>query len=500
MAKYKAYNYRQNVLLTVDFEKQLVPGTLEDTIHTLVEERVDTAIFDQNYKNDETGCTAYDPKVLLKIILYAYSRGLISSRQIERACRENVMFMALSCGQRFDHSTIASFVTSMKDQIMPLFRDVLLICNEMDLLGGSVFALDGCKLPSNASKQWSGTIKQLKKKKGKMEQKVKSLLQSHIQADQENLDRTLEDRRKRQKKRLEKKVAYIDKWLKDKEPKMGAQGKEIMSNITDNDSCKMKTSHGTIQGYNAQALVDEKHQVIVHGEAFGNGQDHGNLPPMLEAAKDNLQQIGYCENPFDQKIFLTDSGYHSKQNLAKCEEENMDAYIPDIHFRKRDERFATQCQYKGKQKRRFTIEDFHYDEENDQYICKNEKVLKLRARAAKVRGNIERRYEASKKDCEQCPFRSQCLLTKKTKRKNLCIRQCGEPVNLSKKMREKIDTEEGRRIYGKRLGIVEPVFANIRSNKRLDRFTLRGKIKVNIQWALYCMVHNMEKIAHYGYA
>lgn len=146
--------------------------------------------------------------------------------------------------------------------------------------------------------------------------------------------------------------------------------------------------------------MDEKHQVIVHAEAFGNGQDHGNLPPMLEAARDNLKQIGYCENPFDQKIFLTDSGYHNKQNLVKCEEENMDAYIPDIHFRKSDERFATQCQYKGKQKRRFTIEDFHYDEEKDQYICKskNEKVLKLCARAAKVRGNIERRYEASKKD------------------------------------------------------------------------------------------------------
>ena len=147
MVKYKAYNYRQNVLLTVDFEKQLVPGTLEYTIHTLVEERMDTAIFDQNYKNDDTGCTAYDQKVLLKIILYAYSQGLISSRQIEQACRENVMFMALSCGQRFDHSTIASFVTSMRNQIMPLFCDVLLICHEMDLLGGTMGIFPPCLRP-----------------------------------------------------------------------------------------------------------------------------------------------------------------------------------------------------------------------------------------------------------------------------------------------------------------------------------------------------------------
>ena len=279
MARYKAYNYRQTVLLSVDFEKQLVPGSLEETIHKLVETRMDTAIFDQNYKNDETGCTAYDPKVLLKIILYAYSRGFTTSREIERACRENVMFMALSCGQRFDHSTIAAFVTSMKDQIMPLFRDVLLICHEMDLLGGTVFALDGCKLPSNASNQWSGTIKELRKKRGKMEQKVKSLLQAHIKADEEEMERTWQQRRKKQEKKLEKKMAYIDKWLKDNGPKIGKQEKQIKSNITDNDSCKMKTSHGTIQGYNGQALVDEKHQVIVYAEAFGNGQDQRNLPP-----------------------------------------------------------------------------------------------------------------------------------------------------------------------------------------------------------------------------
>jgi transposase len=107
-----------------------MPVTLESVIHSLVQMRIDACIFDQRCNNNETGREAYDPKVLLKVVLFGYSRGLISSREIERACKENVMFMALSCGQQPDHSTIAAFVSSMKGEILPLFRDVLLVCEQ----------------------------------------------------------------------------------------------------------------------------------------------------------------------------------------------------------------------------------------------------------------------------------------------------------------------------------------------------------------------------------
>jgi len=503
MAKYKPYNYSQGVLLPVYLEAQLIPGTLEFSIHTLVETRVDMRVFDEKYNNDDTGCAAYDPKVLLKVVLFAYARGIISSRKIERACRENITFMALSCGQRFDHSTIAAFISSMKEQILPIFRDILLVCEEMRLLGGTMFALDGCKIPSNASKQWSGTIEELKNKKEKIEQKVGQMMDAQIEADKkgdESLAGGAFDRidRDKQIERLQKKAARIDKWLSENEAKIGKRGKELKSNITDNDSCKMKTSHGTIQGYNAQALVDGKNQVIVHAEALGNGQDYGNVPPIIDTAKKNMMKIGHGEDYFEGKIFITDSSYHSKENLFKCEEERLDAYIPDVNFRKRDSRFSNQNRYKPNKARRFTQDEFAYDEDNDQYICPNEKILRLRARKAHARGIIARRYAADKRDCAECPLRDRCLLTKKTKRKCLCIPIGGLAVNLSKKMQEKIDTDQGRRIYEQRLGMIEPVFANIRIHKRLDRFTLRGKIKVNIQWLLYCMIHNIEKIMHYA--
>ena len=498
MAKFKTYDYRQRVLLPVSLEDQLMPGTLEFALHTLVEKRLDMSIFEGKYRNDETGRAAYDPKILLKLVLLAYSRGLISSRKIEQACRENVVFIALACGQQPDHSTIAAFVSAMKNEILPLFRDVLLVCEEMNLLGGTMFALDGCKLPSNASKEWSGTFPELHKKKQKIEAKVAQLLAEQIQADRGQDEppgpRASGPSRQQQVEKLQKKAELMEKWLAENQPKQGAAGREKQSNITDNDSATMMTSHGVVQGYNSQALIDGKHQVIVHGEAFGDGQDHGHISPMLTGALENLQSLGHEPDYFKEKILTADSNYHTQVNLQECQELGVDAYIPDRKFRNRDPRFATQ---KRRQVRRFTLNDFHHDEALDRYICPNGKVLRLRAKQFFDGRYLYRKYLAAEEDCQGCPLRPRCISAAGAKRKQLSI-PLGE--SLSKQMMEKIDSEEGRRIYPQRLAIAEPVFANLRINKRLDRFTLRSKVKVNIQWLLYCLVHNIEKIMNYGVA
>ncbi len=501
MARFKTYDYRQRVLLPVSLEDQLMPGTLEFAIHTLVEKRLDMSVFECKYRNDETGRAAYDPKVLLKVVLLAYSRGLISSRKIEQACQENVVFMALACGQHPDHSTIAAFVSSMKDEILPLFRDVLLVCEEMNLLGGTMFALDGCKLPSNASKEWSGTIGELRKKKEKIETKVAQFLEEQMQTDQRQDDppgpKASGANRQQQVEKLQRKAELIEGWLAENQPKLGAAGREKQSNITDNDSATMMTSHGAVQGYNSQALIDAKHQVIVHGEAFGHGQDHGHVPPMLEGTLANLQSLGYGAECLTGKIFTADSNYHTLVNLRKCRELKLDAYIPDRNFRNRDRRFDTQ---KRRRSGRFTLKDFYYDETLDQYSCPYGEVLKLKAKRCLDHGNLYRKYVAAETDCQGCPLRARCLYGTEAKRKHLAVPIGTEGINLSKQMVEKIETEQGRRIYPQRLGIAEPVFANIRINKRLDRFTLRGKAKVNIQWLMFCLVHNIEKIMNYGLA
>jgi transposase len=162
MASYKSYDYAQTVMIPVSLEQQLLPGTLEFAMHILVQRCIDTSIFDDRYTNDATGCPASAPQIVLKIVLCAYARGIVSSRQIEQACREHITFMALSCGLVPDHATMAGFVSSMPEEIVSLFRDVLLVCEEQGLFGGTHFAFDGLKLSSKAAQAWRGTVDDLR--------------------------------------------------------------------------------------------------------------------------------------------------------------------------------------------------------------------------------------------------------------------------------------------------------------------------------------------------
>jgi transposase len=510
MARYRDYDFNQMMIVPVSLEEQLIPGTLEYAIHHVVEERLDLSFFEERYCNDETGRKAIDPKVLIKVVLFGYSRGLISSRSLERVCKENVAFMALSCGQTPDHSTIAGFISSLDEDIEELFTKVLLVCEEEDLLGGTHFSLDGLKLSSNASKEWSGKFDDLKKKQETLKRKVKEVVCEHRALDKRERGKDSTDRKRREKriKRLKQKADRIEKFLSENEPKIGSQGKEIQSNVTDNESAKMATSHGVVQGYNANALVDEKHQVVVHAEVFGKGEDSTNMEPMLNGAKEKLEAIGK-EEPFKDKQVSADTGYYSVTNLESCESHEVDAYVPDPQFRKRDVRFEDAGRhrrsvdkrherYKSK-KRYFGVEDFKMDDRSGKLICPAGHGLYVRNRNFSTADGYKAiAYQAPKRACSDCQLRPKCLRNPNTVSRQVYVFYGKRPGSITDQMKEKIDTEEGRRIYSKRLGIVEPVFGNIRACKRMDRFTLRGRVKVNIQWMLYCLVHNIEKIGNFG--
>jgi hypothetical protein len=199
-------------------------------------------------------------------------------------------------------------------------------------------------------------------------------------------------------KRLRRHAARIKDWLASNDKKIGRQGKEMKSNITDNESAKMSTSHGVIQGYNAQAVVDGKHHVIVAAEAFGDGQDGQHLSLGMPRLKENMAAIGHSEGYFEGKQFLADSNYFSDTNLKTCEDEKLDASIPDGNFRKRDPRFAAQKRYKPTKKKRtrkrFSGEDFTYDEATQCYRCPNGKLLRLKAREHRLKHRVYRRYVA----------------------------------------------------------------------------------------------------------
>jgi transposase len=510
MARYKDYDYKQTKLIPVSFEEQILPGTFEYTLNYLIDHEFDVSILEGRYRNDETGAPAYDPAILLKIILYAYSRGVITSREIERLCRENVVMIALSADSQPHYTTIADFVSSLAEEITGLFRDVLLICDEMGLLGKEMFAIDGCKLPSNVSKEWSGTKAELLKKKKKMERAIRYMLKTHRARDAGTVQI---DREKKQIKALRAKVRKLKVWLAEHEDKPGKTGKPKKSNVTDNESAKMKTSHGVIQGYDGVVAVDGKHQVVVHAEAFGEAQEHDLLAPMMDGVREHFRAMGQGGDVFKEGKLVVDSGFHTEANVRKLFEDQIDGYVADHGFRKRDPRFAEAGRYKDrhrKEKRKqrlkaggvFTNREFHYDPDKQLCICPAGKQLYRNGSNVAIRGYQAVKFRAPKSACRGCELRTQCLRhPERTEVRQVAFFQ-GQapnvPETFTAKMKRKIDSITGRAIYGRRLGMVEPVFANLRSTKRLDRFTLRGKRKVDVQWKLYCMVHNLGKIHRYG--
>ena len=514
MPRYKDYDYNQSKLIPVNFDEQILPGTFEYTLSYLIEHEMDLSVFDDRYRNDETGRKAYDPAILLKIVLYAYSRGITSCRAIERCCRENVVFMALSADSQPHFTTIASFISSTDGAVASIFRDVLVVCDTQGLIGREMFAIDGVKLPSNASKEWSGTRAEFKAKVKKVTRAVRRMLAKHRAEDNETpCDGGGGPRRKREEQQIETlrlQAAKLREWLKDNEDKPGKGKQPRKSNITDNDSAKMKTSHGVFQGYNGVATVDAEHQVVVHAQAFGEGQEHDALVPMLEGTREQFEQVQPAPDILSQATVVTDSGFHTEANVQYLYDEGINAYIADNRFRKRDPRFADAARYKptkapAREKRKlYTVADFHFADDLSHALCPAGKRLYRSGGNCQTDGYTSVKFKGPQSTCGPCEHRDRCLRhPERTAYRQVSFfkgRSPNAPSSYSAKMKERIDSDEGRSLYSRRLGIVEPVFGNIRTTLRLDRFSLRGKAKVNIQWLLYCLVHNLGKVHRFGYS
>ena len=495
MARYKNFDRTQTQLVPVDFSEQILPGTFEDVLDRLVDRHLDLSKLDQRYRNDKTGAPAYDPRVLLKIILYAYSRGIRSSRRIEHACRTNILFMALSGSAMPDFTTITNFASSLADDALTFFSDILAVCLRLGLIDWRILAIDGCKLPANASREWSGTHRDLAKKRDKLKERLRLVLESHRKSDQ----------RDRSVKRFRRQIKRIDRFLSENQPRPGKRGNEVQSNVTDNESAKIRTARGMIQGYNGVAIVDSKHQIVVAAGAYGTGQEFELLQPTLKLLDVMLK--GQSKPDLKKSLLLADTGYFSEENLAYLAARKQNALIPDSGYRKRDPRYTTAGRYKNRingrtrkkiQPKKFALSDFKFDRKTNTYICPNNKTLRQTSASTWSRNVNHRRYTARETDCSVCPLRDRCLAGSRTKRRNLqVINQKGKQTYASR-MIARIDSVRGRKLYSKRMGIVEPVFANITYQKKLNRFTMRGRSKINAQWNLFMIVNNIEKIANFG--
>ena len=510
---YLTPNYNQDTFINICPQEQILVGSFEYAIKYLIDKKLNLDLFDARYSNSSTGRKAYPPAVLLKIIFLAYSMGITSSRTIEKLCRVHVTFMALSGFVYPDHSTVSAFVSRLENEIVDLFEQVLMICDEEGLIGKKMFAIDGCKLPSNASKESSGTHTELKKKSKRLRTAVKRMVKKHKEQDAGFSDEQIKQKEEKQIKKLNAQADRIDNFLNTHEPRMGRRKKEVQSNITDNDSAKMQTSHGAIQGANGVAIGDSKNQIIMQAEAFGQGSEQSVLEPCIEDLQATLEKLNpgvKKEDTLNNSILLADSGYHSEENLKHLSEQNINSYIADNQFRKRDPRFKDADRFKTtkhgkkptKKNKKFRVDDFIYDPENSTCTCPAAKALWLTSQnlIEKKDGSyyVFRGYE---QDCKNCELRKACLQKEDQQSPRavaIRVEKAAPKNNHTARMKEKIDSDEGRHIFSHRFGIIEPIFGNIRTTKGLDRFSMRGKGKINAQWKLFCIIHNLEKIKHYG--
>jgi len=305
---------------------------------------------------------------------------------------------------------------------------------------------------------------------------------------------------------LRKEAARTREFLASTQKRLNKNGKELKTNITDPESAKMATSKGVIQGYAAQVAVDSAHQIILAAEVVGSGSEQTMLLPMIQKTAPYRQE---------HTLITADAGYHSDANIAQLKEQGISALIADAQMRKRDERMNGQVKYKlktdplhdkqaaSKDKviKLYKPQDFKFNDDNTGTCPAGKTLHSSGTTHTKPHGLDYKLYAAKPEDCKDCSLRTKCLKNPNGKGSRQVTQFMPKIIdfsNPSERMRQAIDSERGRRLYSQRIGTVEPVFANIRHNKRMNRLNLRGTSKVNTQWSLYCMVHNIEKLTKSG--
>ncbi len=413
-------------------------------------------------RRSKTGCPAYPPKTMSKILGYAYSKKIRSSRRIEEALKVDVRFIWLGGGLKPDHNTIARFRKGNGDGIENLFKQSVKLCMRAGLVFLNSVSTDGTKIVAAASK------KRIYKRE-RVEREMR--LVEQILAEAEETDR-IEDElygsgngrgeipeELRDAKVRKQKLEEIVRQLK--------ESKSTNAVSSDADCRVMKTrNNGSCPGYNLQASVDTQNQIILAMELTADETDHGHLPGMVEQIESNTGAA--------PDVSLADSGYCDEQTLKWVEQSEQDTLIPPLEQpreAKRTDLFATKC--------------FLYDDGRDVLICPAGRELTFRAQN-KLSCAHYKRYAA--RGCRSCSFHNECCGRKANRRIDVSV-----VADVRRRIRDRLQTQEGRELYALRKQTVEPVFGQMKANRGFDRLLLHGYEGALVETALMCLIHNVFK-------
>lgn len=500
--------YQQDQLMLPTYLSDLIPANHSARVINNVIERMDSTSLISKYEGG--GASNFHPKMMLKVLVYAYSEKVFSSRKIAKALKENIYFMWIAGGNQPDHRTLNRFrSTFLQGTIDQVFAEVLeLLFNEGYITFANYF-MDGTKIEANANRYTFVWGKSVEKNRQKLREKVQTLLQeidalnqaedksygdapldgTGAPIDSEKLEavvHALDERLSNDptNKTLKKTVKTLQsdclprlKKYEEHQEKLGGRNNYCKTDV-DATFMRMKEDHmknGQLKpGYNVQIGTED--QFIVGFSIHQNAVD-------TSCMKDHLEHVKEVAGRLSENV-VADAGYGSEENYEYIEENKLGNYVKYNMFHPEQKR---------RFKKKFRYENFTRDTENDVFICPAQQRLTFRYQYEEKskRGHTAtiRVYEGE--DCCSCPFHDECTKAKGNRQ----IRFNPRLEELKSKARANLTSEVGLRLRSKRAVEVESVFGQIKSNWGFRRFMLRGLEKVHVEWGLLSLAHNMVKMA-----
>lgn len=453
------------------------------------------------------GTTSFHPRMMIKVLFYAYLSNIYSCRRIERALQENIHFMWLSGHSRPDYRTINYFRGKrLKGHIQSLFAEVVRMLQELKYVSLKVQYIDGTKIESSSGRYtfvWKGSVE---KSKTKLEEKIASILEdidSQIKEDQSELGRDetprpidstelkerlselnerLRGTRKATQKQLKKLSEEHLPRLEKYERQLATLGERNSYSKTDVDATFMRMKDDHMQNgqlkpaYNTQISTEE--QFITHYSIHQTAGDTTTLKEHLDSFEENY------DNQSD--VVVADAGYGSEENYELLETEGIAGYVKYNYFHKEQKR--------AQKNNPFLPQNLYYNKEEDFYVCPMGQKMGLVGKGTResTNGYVSQVSYYEAKRCDGCPMQGQCHKAKGNRRIEVNHRL----NELKARARERLTSEIGKYHRSKRPIEVEAVFGQMKSNNRFNRFSMRGLEKAGIEFALMCIGHNLRKWAN----
>jgi transposase len=407
-----------------------------------------------------TGRPPYAPAMLLKLYLYGYLHRVRSSRLLEAECQRNVEVIWLTGKLAPDCKTIADFRKNNLKPLQAVARQFTLLCRKLELFGGELLAIDGSKFAAVNGRDQNFNAAKLQELIDRADARLAEYL-----AQLDTADAAEPGEAALTKEELAQKIAALQErqdWHRELLGQLDAEQKQI--SVTDPDTRKMPTAHGTIIGYNAQMAVDAKHKLIAADDVTNEVTDLRQLADVALAAKANLE--------LKQAEVVADAGYYNAAEVSRCVEQNLTPYIP-----KSDTSANTARGLYGKSQ-------FQYDAAKDVYVCPAGEALTYRFATYEL-GRELRYYRAS--GCKSCALKSRCT---RNKANRTITREENEPLMEAMAARMRAQPHK----FKLRKQLAEHPFGTIKRWFGYTHFLLKGLTKVRTEWSLTTLAYNLKRV------